>query len=248
MSDIGYFKDKSGPSGIDATQRKPYERLTAIKSAIKEINNGDYYKLEGWDPNYILSPYGRQLSRVNVIGVLTQKNMTEDMELQGINVDDGTGSVMLRTFESMSIFSGLEVGDVIQIIGKPREFNQTRYIVPEIITKVSKDWLILRKLELERDLGADFQNTPSKINITQPPQREETPTPTVDNTTKNEDTSATNVFDRIMSHIKENDAGDGIDIEDIKESINIPGCEEKIQELLKLGEIFEVRPGRVKVL
>ena len=44
------------------------------------------------------------------------------------------------------------------------------------------------------------------------------------------------------------DNGDGADTEDIITSANMDNTEDIIKSLLEEGEIFEVRPGKLKVL
>ena len=51
--------------------------------------------------------------------------------------------------------------------------------------------------------------------------------------------------DKVIRIIKEKDKGDGIDFEEVLKLVN---NEEIIKELLKKGELFEIRPGRLKVL
>jgi len=44
------------------------------------------------------------------------------------------------------------------------------------------------------------------------------------------------------------DSGEGADIEDVIVKADVKDCEPLLNSLIKEGEIFEVRPGRIKVL
>ena len=51
--------------------------------------------------------------------------------------------------------------------------------------------------------------------------------------------------DNLIDFIKKNDKGDGVDFKDM---LQIKNSESIIEMMLKEGDIFEVRPGRFKVL
>ncbi len=57
-----------------------------------------------------------------------------------------------------------------------------------------------------------------------------------------------NKIELIIKTIKEFDKGDGADIEEIISKLNSIKAESIISSLIKEGEVFEIRPGRVKVL
>ena len=43
----------------------------------------------------------------------------------------------------------------MQVIGKIREFNAERYLLPEIVKKTTKKWLELRKMQLQSNDAED---------------------------------------------------------------------------------------------
>jgi len=217
---------------MNSSERKPYERLTAYKSFIKEILNGTYHKMEGWDPNFIQSPLGKNLSRVNLIATVIALNKGAEDKVVGMNIDDGSAQIALRVFDNIEIFSGLGIGNIVQIIGKPREYNGERYIVPEIIRPIDSNWLLVRKMEFEAEYGQNYLDIGPAA-------------PQVTNTAKEDDKNA---YDGVLEFLQKNDKGDGVDIEKVVSSLSIKDSERIVDDLLKQGEIFEIRPGRVKVL
>jgi len=118
-------------------------RQVAMKVRLQDIANGTYVRVNGeWEPNFIQTTDGRTISRANVIGVVVS-----EPEMNNFVIDDGTAKVPVRIFNDMKMDAAL--GDVVLLIGRPREFNQQIFIVPEIIKKIeNKKWIDYRKLEL----------------------------------------------------------------------------------------------------
>ena len=208
------------------------KRQVAYKATIKEILDGKYVVEEGWIPNYIQCLDGRKIARINLIAVVIEKPINPDINFESIILDDSTGKISVRDFEKKGIFSKINIGDVILMIGRPREYGNERYVLPEIIKKIDNpEWIKLRKLELRNkdiNLQEEVQKPIQK-------QREEVI----------EDVHKETSSEKIIDFIKKNDCGDGVDISQI---IPLKDGEKTVRSLLELGEIFEVRPGRVKVL
>lgn len=242
------------------------KRETARIVEIRDILTARYVKTEEF-PNYFESAFGR-FSRVNVVGFLVSK------EPQRLLIDDSSGSIEIRSFDVIKQ-DGIDVGDNINVIGKPREFNDKIYIIPEIVKKVSdKNYLEYRKLLLmsrkkddtfvetkkEQKSTSSFSN-PVAAKYFEEPLREE------NKIKKNIDVPITaieqeivfaeekiveqrpeNEFSRIIELINRLDIGDGVYVDKIISSTDIADCDKKIKRLLEKGDIFEIRPGKVKVL
>ena len=113
-------------------QKEFQKRNIAFKIKISDILSADLSSLD--------------ISRVNVIATLVDK--VEKPNYISSIIDDGTGSISLRGFENKNIFSKVDVGDIVLVIGKVREFNNEKYLIPEIIKKVNNvQWVDIRKLE-----------------------------------------------------------------------------------------------------
>ena len=200
-------------------------RQVAYKVRIKDIINGQYVKEGGeFTPNYVLVN-DKQVSRADIMGVVIDL----DQENKSIVINDGSDSISLRIFEEKEY--KVSIGDIILVIGRPREFNNEKYIVPEIIKKIeNKKWVELRKAELK------LIDLLSKGNAEQLIETEEIVL------------GANNNYNDIFRSIKEIDNGDGADIQEVISRSKVIEAEAIIKNLLKEGEIFEIRPGRVKVL
>ena len=215
-------------------------RLTAYKVPIILINNGKYIKEEGdFTPNYI-ELEDKKISRVNIIGVVVSAEENEK-GIGSIIVDDGTGRIPTRGFEQQTIPKDVSVGDIINIIGRPREFGTEKYIVPEILKKTNEKWMRLRKFEIEKE---NFLLPEKKESVEEEVKTEEAKETNIES---NEIEKLTN-HEKIIRYIKENDRGKGVETEEILRDNDIMNCEKILEDMLKEGDLFETLPGRVKVL
>jgi RPA family protein len=197
------------------------KRQVAKKIRISELINGRYVKEEGWTPNYVVTDYGN-ISRANVLAFVVSKN--EDGSLI---IDDGSANISVRSFEEKKY--DVNIGDLILVVGRPREWNNTKYLVPEIVRKVeNRKWIGLRKLELK---GL------SKV------EKEKIMPETVE-----EEMVVESPYQKMINIIRGKDTGNGAEYQDVLINSNIRDAERILNTLLEEGEIFEIRPGRLKVL
>ena len=75
------------------------DRQIAVKLRISEIKEGDYVMEEGWKPNYLLTKKGEKVSRVNLMGVVLDKE--ESGSMFNLVLDDGSGKIIVRSFEEI---------------------------------------------------------------------------------------------------------------------------------------------------
>ncbi|MFW6014060.1 MAG: hypothetical protein ACOCQG_02705 [Candidatus Nanoarchaeia archaeon] len=211
------------------------KRQTAVKIPLSEIANSRYVKAGGeWEPNYIITPAEIKASRINIIGAIIEK----DSNNQFI-IDDGSGRITVRSFEEPAYFP--EVGEVVVLIGRPREFSGQIFIAPEIIKPIKKNkekWLELRRLELNKQYKANNvgpQNTSEKEEAA---------------ITEEVKSEGSNIFDKVVESIRAQDTGEGAEMEKIIEHCgeSEKDVENVINNLLMDGEAFEIRPGKIKLL
>lgn len=136
---------------MEQTQQPSAKRQTAIKIWIKDILASKYIKAQGeWDPNYILTPHEKEVSRVSLMGIVVADDSNESNTI--LTIDDSSGKISLRSFEKIP--QEFNLGQIVLVIGRPREFGNELYVMPEIIKVLeNKNWLELRKLELEKLYG-----------------------------------------------------------------------------------------------
>ena len=214
-------------------------------------------KEEGWTPNYILTDDGRRASRVNIICTVISKD--DSPENKSIVVDDGSANIQVRTFEDTDPFLGLELGNMIMLVGRPREYGTQRYVIPEIIKKINDPKVIqIRQKELEL-LSLKLPKLSVKALAPQPvnsqPKTAEPETSdysgdeaVMDDETGEDKERELTPSEKLCALIKEMDKGDGVYIQELIEKSTIENTENLITELISAGDIFEVRAGCVKVL
>lgn len=257
------------------------KRQIAYKISIKELNEGSYIKQEGWKPNYILTKDGRKVSRANLLVTIVSIQSNSPTQMN-ITIDDGTGNLTIRTFEETEIAKSLQIGDIIKVIGRPREFNDIKYIVPEILKKIEDTkWIEVRQKELtlsriknnisedvpvirksddkvEEKQESSKNDSVVKVDIKEEISERETSLSddiqkqavSISDTSKEKVSINNNVNpkQKVYQTIKKQDNGDGVDIDNVILFSKVEDCEDVIKMLLKEGEIFEIKKGRLKVL
>ncbi|PLW80866.1 hypothetical protein C0585_00140 [Candidatus Woesearchaeota archaeon] len=212
------------------------KRLTANRLLIKDILNSDYIKKEGWNPNYLQTEKGN-ISKLQLIAFII------GVDNNSMTIDDSTGTIILRVFDEENIFSSYSLGDCVLVVGKPREFNGSKYVIPDIIKKVDKDWLRFHIASLDTGLVQD-EKIEGKKDIEKKSD---------DSTNENKEIKENNdeeisSFQKIINLIENIDNGSGASIDELIIESKLDNAEKIINTLLEEGEIFEVRPGIVKVL
>jgi len=199
-------------------------RQTAYLCTVRDVVSGEYVKNDGWDPNYLVSR-GKAFVRVRIVGVIV-----EVLSPQHVILDDGSGRIALRSFHS-SFSAG--VGDRVMVIGRPREFNGERYVVVEIMSSLSPEWLQYF------------------VSVRDAFQRFVPPAPARDEKGSEEEVvvdAHRNKAEVLLSLVRELDPGDGAPVDVVVERAGFPDAHDRLRFLIEEGEVFELRPGKIKVL
>jgi hypothetical protein len=215
------------------------KRQTAYKCTIGNILKNPFIRKEGWEPSYI-TINGINISRVNILAAVVSKDSN------ALNIDDGTGTIQIMLFSDKDKQNSFKVGDVLLIIGRPREYNGRKFIAPEIMKIIDeKKWITYRKKELEI-LG------PISTDLKKPESYEEDESISDRKKKKATEEEAVepteNYSGTIMKLIRKLDDGNGADTEKVVKDSKVKGAEKIIMNLLYEGEIFEIRPGKIKIL
>ncbi len=229
------------------------QRETAKICTIKELQEGEYVVQEGWLPNYVLSD-GRKLSRVNIIGIVVSKQSPYEFSL-----DDGSGTISVTDFNQTKKVSFLKVGEPVLIIGRPRQNNNNIFIACELVNskqlKEQAKWMTYRKEELlarpkeTNTLPEKKQTVHAKVveNLVEEKQSLDSPEKIIQPIQSEEKISGDVTGEDIIDFIKKKDTADGCLIEDIISYFG-KDIDDHILTLITMGEIYEIKPGKVKVL
>lgn len=169
----------------------------------------------------------KKLVRVNLVG-----NIIERFESEGqkkyvfFKLDDGSGQISLKVFgDDVEKFKNIVHGMSVLVIGVLRHWNNENYVQPEIIQETEPKYLLVRKLELEKQQSKDAL----------PVER----------------TQITAIRDKILNVIKEAESQGGIETDKIIMNLRESSPEiinQEIKKLLEDGIVFEPRPGKVRYL
>lgn len=229
------------------------KRQVAYKVRINDILNGQYVKEEGeWVPNYI-QIRDKKVSRINLIAVIVSKQEEENNNQQNLLIDDGSGRISIRSFEGGEGFSEINVGDFVMVIGRPREYFNEKYIVSEILKKVDNPlWVEVRKLELGDKGEIKEQTEVTKSEVVNDGRASEEEVNRIKDS-KNPsgitvDLGEDDINKKIFDLIKGIDSGGGADTQEVITKLNTDDGEQIITRLLEQGEVFEIKPGKLKIL
>lgn len=237
---------------------------------MKDVVEGKYYTQEGFKSNYLITSRGEKVSRVNVLGTVMMKFITEDENYGFLVVDDETETIRAKFFQDLGLLESVEEGEIVRVIGKIREYDGEIYINPEIVKPVQNpNHLTLWMAELADKLG---ELNSAKEDIRQ--MKEEDPEGfkeqaidkygeerveavlNLDPSTTTEadgdeaDEEFAKLKEDILNIIEEQDSGEGTAYQDITDNVDVDEqkVDEVINDLLTEGTCFEPRPGKIKKL
>lgn len=169
----------------------------------------------------------RKIIRVNIIGNIIDKyESAGERKYCFLTLDDGSGQIKLKFFgDEVDKFKDVFQGQTVLVIGNLRNFNNETYVAPEIIKEQDAKYLLIRKLEIEKEKS---KNAPVMVK---------------------EQIIA--VKDRILDTIKNAEKDGGIEVDTIIMNIRDASPEiinQEIKRLLEEGIIFEPRPGKIRWL
>jgi len=175
----------------------------------------------------------KKIQRVNIIANVIDKFISEASEnnkgFASLTIDDASGQIQLKVFgEDIPKLEKLDQGETVLVIGLLRSFNNQVYIIPEIIKKVDIKYLLIRKLELEKQDGQE-QTTPINQKTDQKP---------------------TQIKDQIIKLIKDSEEQGGISTEELILKVNSEPdiINSEITRLLEEGIVYQPRPGKIRYL
>lgn len=124
------------------------ERLTARKVAAEDVLKGEYFEQEGFEPNYAVTPYGMAVSRARIIGTVVDTFVNDDESYGAVTIDDGTDTIRAKFFQDLDMMEGIEEGDVVEVVGKVKQYDGETYVNPEMVAQRDMEHELLRALEL----------------------------------------------------------------------------------------------------
>ena len=168
----------------------------------------------------------RKIVRINIIGNITDRYESEgDRKYLFLTLDDGSGQIKIKCFgDEPQKFKDITQGQTVLVIGILRNFNNETYISPEIIREEDIKYLLIRKLEIEKEKSQNMPASKEQIFA---------------------------IKDRILDIIKNAEKDGGIEIDSVIMNLKDASPEiihQEIRKLLEEGIVFEPRPGKIRWL
>jgi RPA family protein len=202
------------------------KRQTAYKVWVKDIHSS-VQKKDNATSLVSFEINNKNVVRVNLVASIIESNVSGNYGV--MVVDDGSAQVKLKVWnDDLWLLEDKQVGDFVLIIGRIAEFNNERYVRPEIIRNVSFDWALLRRLELIKEYGTPKVEEKVVVSVEEMPMKEVEPS-----------LVAREIILRTVEKM------DDVSEEDLIAACKMP--KEKvlvaIYDLLKEGEIFSPQKG-----
>jgi len=250
------------------------KRVTAVKTDIASVKSGRFVRQTGFNPSYILTALGQKLSRVRILASVVDGFISADSRYATITIDDSTDTIRVKSFQDISLLQSLNKGDMIDVIGKIREYNGEIYITPEIIYRVEDpNLLLLRRVELQKQereqekkkkIVLDYQNKTADIDeLKKVVKRKfgiseddvesiiasQDLSKRVDEEQVDEKLNKDNK-DKIIKLIEKIDSGNGCEYSTLisESGLDENTVEQIVNDLLNDGICFEPKPGIIKLL
>ena len=202
-----------------------FKRHTAYKLRVGDITIGK--PVMDAERFSFLELGDKKIVRVNIIGNIVDRYQSEgESKYISLTLDDGSGQIRLKIFgDDVEKFKDIVQGQTILVIGLLRSYNNEVYITPNIIKQMDPEYLLVRKLENEKNK--------------------------IENIPKLESNQMTAIKDKILETIKQSEKDGGIEVDKIIMSLKENSPEiinQEIKKLLEEGIVFEPRPGKVRWL
>lgn len=173
---------------------------------------------------------GKRVVRVNIVGSVVDKYESDgEKKYIFFTIDDGSGQIKTKSFgDDTDKLKEISQGQTVVVIGVLRHFNDEVYISPEVMKPLDPRYLLVRKIETEKNESPVSAN--AEGNSPKPEQ---------------------SLREKITGLIKNAESDGGIELEKLISELsgNSPeSINSEIQKLLEEGVIFEPRPGMIRWL
>ncbi len=196
-----------------------FKRQTAYKLKVGELFKGR--KVKDGERFSFLELGDKRITRVNLVANVVDRFISDEKHYLSLTLDDASGQIRLKIFgEDVPKFEEIGQGDTVMVVGLVRDYNDELYVNPEIIKKKDPRYLMVRKLEFEKDAPKEVDN--GKVMA---------------------------VADQIVKKIKDAEP-EGVSVESLINELgeNAELINQEVKKALEQGIIYEPRPGVLRYL
>lgn len=244
------------------------KRQTAKLVDFEQLNSGKYFQREGFEPNFLLLPSGRRVSRARAVGTVVDSFVNDDETYGSLTLDDGNDTTQIKFFSELELMEDFETGQVIEVVGKVREYQGQIYLDGEVLREVEPEKELLHQLRMTKrkeewdqiresvkqleDSGKsheDIENEMAgKLSENEVDALLQSFNANFSSSDSEEDME--NIEREVLDAVQELDEGEGADYSDILDMIDEPEdvLEDTVNSLLSEGTCYEPKPGKIKKL
>lgn len=243
------------------------KRAASERLNLDEIHKGEFVSAEeDFELNYLITEDARKVYRAKIVAtVVSDPYISDDTAYGRVQLDDGFDTISASVFrEYTALLETVEIGDVVQVIGKIREWQGEKQLTLETIAPVPPNFILLHRLEIlkARREHQDMLEKAQKIyteegekirSAKERAKQEGIPTDIVEaldelkyleeREEEPEVSKAEVIRTKVLSLI--GDQPDGMEMDAIlaafTDKYTSDEIEEAVRELLSAGEIFERR-------
>ncbi|MHA1686410.1 MAG: hypothetical protein ACTSYD_08375 [Candidatus Heimdallarchaeaceae archaeon] len=203
---------------------------------IADIIAGEVDREEGeYGQYFIKTPNNEQVFRVRLTGTIIKKYHSAGGESKQdytvLSIDDGTGVIQVKSWGTEALeLNEYEMGDEVDLIGKPRKDEIETYLIIEQLTKITNP---MRILYLRAKKALRYNRKKFTVTIHIPHEEEE---------------GLIEAKEKIFDLIAKSE--DGIHLEELLEKSGLERntVEQAIRELLDKGDIYEPHNLTYKII
>ncbi len=234
--------------------------MFACKLKVEDLLDGEYVPPSEEEPAHLITPWGQKVFRGRVMGTVVEKWIRDDQSYGIIYLDDGSGVISVRNWrEGVPKLAEFEVGALVDVIGRIRQYSGEIYLVPDLIVRVEDpNWELVRELEIliARREALRGGVKPKKKALEMREIKIEAPGPREEGVEEEIEVGVEDLLPEVPEEMKKKallvfeklDREEGIGQEELEMELKVSGSEAEdiLTVLLAEGEIFEVMTGRYR--
>ena len=242
------------------------KRQTAKLATAEELNSGKYFQKEGFTPNYLLVPNGRRFSRARMVATVVDSFTNDDETYGSLTLDDGTDTIQIKFFNDLSLIEDFETGDIVEAVGKVREYQGEIYMNAEVLKgrevkeellhelkhrKTQEEWNQIKETVKQlKESGKDQEEIEKEMAGKLNEDEVDSLLQSFGEKFETSGEERENLERDIIDAVEEIDNEEGADYSEIAEEVDAPEdqLEDTINSLLSEGTFYEPQPGKIKKL
>ncbi|MBU6998975.1 MAG: replication protein RepA [Theionarchaea archaeon] len=127
------------------------KRAASQRLRLDEVHKGQFVSAEeDFELNYLITEDAQKVYRAKVVAtVVSEPYISDDTAYGRIQLDDGFDTITGYVFrETTGLLEHIELGDIVQVIGKIREWQGQKQLTLEAVARVDPNLILLHRLEI----------------------------------------------------------------------------------------------------